>query len=68
MQTLTAYPAGKNQLKALKAFLAAMNIKYQEQESDIYNPEFLAKMKQADEDIKAGLGVKMTVEELRNSL
>lgn len=58
METLIVQPENKAQLKALKAFMKAMKIKFQKDEKP-YNQEFIAKMKKAEEDIKAGRTTKI---------
>jgi len=58
METLIVQPENKVQLKALKAFMKAMKIKFQKEEKP-YNKAFVAKMKKAEEDIKAGRTTKI---------
>jgi hypothetical protein len=53
MKTLIIHPENKEQLAALKSFLKAFNISFEERPSD-YNPEFIAKIKDGLEQIKKG--------------
>jgi hypothetical protein len=58
METLIVQPENKEQLKALKAFMKAMKIKFQKEDKP-YSPEFINKMQQAEDDIKAGRTTKI---------
>lgn len=51
METLLVYPESEEKTQALKAFLKALKIDF---EKSPYNPDFVAKVKRGDEDIKAG--------------
>ncbi|MFC3559605.1 DUF2683 family protein [Pedobacter jamesrossensis] len=63
METLTLHPKNKEQLNALKAFAKALKIDF-EKEKSTYNPEFVAKIKRGQEQIKAGKGIKIAIEDL----
>jgi len=63
METLTLHPKNKEQLNALKAFAKALKIDFETEKSP-YNPEFVAKIKRGQEQIKAGKGIKIAVEDL----
>ena len=63
MGTLIAHPGNKEQMAALKAFIKALKISFEEEKSP-YNPEFVAMIKQGDEDLKAGKGVKVDIDNL----
>lgn len=58
METLVVHPQNNAQEKAVKAILEVLQVPYErEPEVDnesLYNPEFVAKILQGDEDIKAG--------------
>ena len=58
---LIAHPVSSNKLEALKAFMKALDIKY---EVSPYDPGFVDMVLQGDKDIKAGKGKKITKEEL----
>ncbi len=62
---ITAYTDDSSQIEALKAVMKALKIKFEvTKESNPYNPEFVEKIKQGDEDIKNGKGKVVTLEEL----
>lgn len=63
METLIVHPDNKKQLAALKAFMKAFKISFEEKKST-YNPEFVAMINKGDEDLKAGKGVKVDVDNL----
>lgn len=63
METIIkAHPRDASQVKALKAFLLAMDIRFELEPP--YNPAFVEMVRQGEEDLKAGKGVKMTLAEL----
>jgi len=53
MGTLIAHPENKEKLAALKAFMKALKIPFEEEKSP-YNPEFVEKIKRSEADFKAG--------------
>lgn len=53
METVIVHPANKEQLNALKAFMKAFKISFEDEEKT-YNPEFLAKIKRSEADFKSG--------------
>jgi hypothetical protein len=61
METIVAYPENPDKLKALKAFLKALKIEF---EKSSYNPDFVAKIRRSDDDIKAGRTTKITPEDI----
>ncbi|RDC55519.1 hypothetical protein DU508_14625 [Pedobacter chinensis] len=63
METLIVHPKNKEQLMALKAFVKALKIDFTTEKSP-YNPEFVAKIKRGEAQIKAGKGVKIAIEDL----
>ncbi len=63
METLIVHPENKEQLIALKAFMKAFKISFTEQKKG-YDPEFVAMVEQGDEDLKAGKGVKVDLDNL----
>lgn len=63
--TYIARPDSKAKEKALKAVFEALEITYEKKDDECsYNPEFIEKIKQGEEDLKAGRFTKMTLEEL----
>ena len=63
MQAIISYPQKKEEIQALKAFLKALKIKFEYNEVP-YNPEFLAKIAESEEDYKAGRTRKVTLDEI----
>jgi hypothetical protein len=61
---IKVYPTNNSQVEALKAVIKAFNIKFELVKEKPYNPEFVEKILQGDEDFKAGKGRKVTLEEL----
>jgi len=53
MGTLIVHPESEEKLLALKAFMKALKIRFEEEKSP-YNPEFVKKIKRSEEDFKAG--------------
>ena len=68
METLVVHPQNDAQEKAVKAILEVLQVPYErEPEVDnesLYNPEFVAKILQGDEDIKAGRFTVIKTEDL----
>jgi len=56
METLIVQPKNKEQLTALKAIMKSLKVDFKTEKSaeSPYDPEFVAKMKRSEEDIKAG--------------
>ena len=63
METIIVYPKNKEELSALKAFIKALKIDFTTEKSP-YNPEFVAKIKRGQEQIKAGKGVSISIEDM----
>lgn len=53
MGILIAHPENKEKLAALKAFMKALKIRFEEGESP-YDPEFVEKINRSRDDFKAG--------------
>ncbi len=67
METINiiAHTNDASQIEALKAFMKALKIKFELSEGqNDYNPEFVKKIQEGDEDLKNGKGRSVTVEEL----
>lgn len=63
--TIKAYTDDVSQVEAMKAFMKALNIKFElSKEKSPYNSEFVKKIKKGDEDLKKGKGRTVTLEEL----
>jgi hypothetical protein len=63
---ITASSVDATQLEAIKTILKALKIKFslkKEKESP-YDPDFVAMIRQGEEDLKNGKGIKITMEAL----
>jgi len=63
MTTLIINPDSKEKLHIIKAFLKAMKISFIEEKYP-YNSDFVDKIRQGDEDIKAGCTKKINLDEI----
>ncbi|MFD2285666.1 hypothetical protein GJU39_08855 [Pedobacter petrophilus] len=63
METLIVHPENKAQLNAVKQVLKAMKISFERKEKP-YNPEFVAKIQESDQNYKAGKFKIIKVEDL----
>jgi hypothetical protein len=63
MNYLIVHPDNNEKLTAVKAVLRALKVDFDEEETK-YNPEFVAKMVEGEEDIKAGRTVKVSLGDL----
>lgn len=62
MGTLIVHPDNEEQLAAVKAVLLALKITFEEENP--YNPEFVAEILKAEQDIKNGKGVSIRTQDL----
>ncbi|MCU0450263.1 MAG: hypothetical protein MUC97_10565 [Bernardetiaceae bacterium] len=62
--TIKVHPVDALQIKALRAFMVALDIKFEEDTPAAYNPAFIDMIRTGEEDLKAGKGIKMTLDEL----
>ena len=62
--TIKAQPTDLSQVEAIKAFMKALKIKFEVTRTEPYDPEFVKKIAQGDNDLKEGKGRKVTVKEL----
>ncbi len=53
MGILIAHPESKEKLAALKAFMKALKIRFEEEKSS-YNSEFVEKINRSEDDFRAG--------------
>jgi hypothetical protein len=53
METVIMHPESKEQLTALKAFAKALKVKFETEKRE-YSPEFIAKIKESERQIKEG--------------
>jgi len=64
--TIKAYTNDISQIKALKAFMKALKIKFEVSKDDVYDPEFVQKILQGDKDFEDGKGREVTLDELKD--
>lgn len=64
--TVIAHPASSDKLEALKAFMNALNIKFEVRQpgKSPYDPEFVDMVLQGDKDLKEGKGKKISIDDL----
>ena len=53
METLIIH-SEKSKIEAIKTFLKAFNVSFEEKSQETYNEEFVAKIKESEADFKAG--------------
>lgn len=67
---ITAYTEDASQIEAIKAVFKAFKIKYKiSKATDLekpYKPEFVDMIKRGEEDLKKGIGIKISLDELEN--
>ena len=61
-----AHPKNKEEISVLKAFMKALNIKFEIAKDNPYKSEFVEKILQGKKDIEQGKGVRFSIEELNN--
>ncbi len=61
---LIAHPKTNEELKALKAFMEALKIKFEMAKESPYDREFIEKIQKSRKDFKEGKGNVMTLDEL----
>lgn len=65
MDTLLILPKNEAEQKAVKAFCQALNVAYEEEPPiENYNPEFVAKIKRSEEDLKTGRVHKVSLDDI----
>lgn len=64
MESIFIEIENKEQKKAITAFLKLINVSFKTKKEKKYDPEFVAKIQKSREDLKAGKGTVMTIEEL----
>jgi hypothetical protein len=67
MTTIVIHPQSEEQESLFEQLAKALNVPFEKTEAESqYDPEFVKKIEQSREDIKNGLGRKITLEELDN--
>ena len=64
----TAHPSTTEQEKALKAFMKALDIKFEVSKEQEYNPEFVKKLLESRSQIKEGKVTRVKKENLKEFL
>ncbi|MBE7178291.1 MAG: hypothetical protein INR69_17960 [Mucilaginibacter polytrichastri] len=64
METLIVKPKTHKQLAAVKAVLSALDVSFKKAEDVIYDPDFVAEIKQAEKDLADGKGTSLPTAEL----
>lgn len=65
MESIIIHPKSKKQREALQNFLEAFNIPF---EPSPYDPEFVAKIKESEQQIKEGKSIKVSKENQKEFL
>lgn len=60
------HPTNNEQIKALKAFVKALKIKFEITDSTNYNPDFVAKIEKGRQEYKDGEGTQISLNEIDN--
>jgi len=62
------HPENSEQVNALKAFIKALNMKFEIASESHYNPDFVAKIKKSREEFQSGNFVSVEKEDLQSYL
>ena len=63
--TIIVHPKNIEQTNVLKAFMKALNIKFEISKESPYNPDFVKKVLQGKKDIEQGKGITLSMNELK---
>ncbi|MEX8548093.1 MAG: DUF2683 family protein [Mucilaginibacter sp.] len=66
MSTLIIHPQSKEQESLFEQLAKALNVPFEKSNERPYDPGFIKKIEQGREDVKNGLGRKITLQELDN--
>lgn len=61
---IKAYPSNSQQIDAIKAFMKALNIKFEVDKDSPYNPDFVKKIKDSQKQSKEGKTVKIDLDDI----
>jgi hypothetical protein len=66
METINikAYTSNSQQIDAIKAFMKALNIKYEVAKESPYNPDFVKKIKNSQKQANEGKTVKIDLDDI----
>jgi hypothetical protein len=59
-----AYTSNSQQIEAIKAFMKALNIKYEVDKESPYNPDFVKKIKTSQKQANEGKTVKIELDDI----
>jgi hypothetical protein len=65
MEALIVEPKNKKELTAIKAVLKALDVSFRTGEESTYDPEFVAKIKRSEQQVKEGKVTRVKKEELK---
>jgi hypothetical protein len=68
MEALIVEPKNKKELQAIKAVLKALDISFRAEKDRPYDPEFVAKIKKSEQQVKEGKVTRVKKEELKSFL
>ena len=68
MEALIVEPKNKKELQAIKAVLKALDISFRTEQESPYDPEFVAKIKKSEQQVKEGKVTRVKKEELKSFL
>ncbi|MDR3695032.1 DUF2683 family protein [Mucilaginibacter sp.] len=68
MEALIVEPKNRKELQAIKAVLKALEISFRTEEERPYDPEFVAKIKKSEQQVKEGKVTRVKKEELKSFL
>lgn len=63
-----AHPKTKEQVRALKAFMKALQIRFEQSSGDSYNPEFVKKVLESKNEAENGKVTRIKKDELKEFL
>lgn len=61
---IKAYPSNSQQIDAIKAFMKALNIKYEVAKDTPYNPDYVKKIKASQKQANEGKTVKIELDDI----
>lgn len=65
METFIVQPRSQSERNAIEAFFKKLNISFKtEDRENLYDADFVAKIKRGDEDVAAGRTTKVTLDEI----
>jgi hypothetical protein len=68
MEALIVEPKNKKELQAIRAVLKALDISFRTEEESPYHPDFVAKIKKSEQQVKEGKVTRVKKGELKTFL